>query len=118
MKLATWNMNNLHHVLGEPLRSGAPARTEADYELLRKYRDRLGADIIALQEVNGPKAAGLVFPLDQYDLYFSARYIDDLVTGKATHSDPALRSHRIYTGFAVRRACSIPSASATSPASG
>lgn len=30
IKLATWNLNNLHHVLGEPLRSGAPARTEAD----------------------------------------------------------------------------------------
>ena len=42
VKLATWNLNNLHHVLGEPLRSGAPARTEADYEILRKYRDRLG----------------------------------------------------------------------------
>jgi hypothetical protein len=103
IKLATWNMNNLHHVLGEPLRSGAPARTEADYELLRKYRDRLGADVIALQEVNGPKAAGLVFPPDQYDLYFSARYIEDLVTGKATNPDPAQRSDRIYTGFAVRR---------------
>ena len=103
IKLATWNMNNLHFVVGEPLRSGAPARTVADYELLRKYRDRLGADVIALQEVNGPKAAGLVFPPDQYDLYFSARYIEDLVTGKATHPDPEQRSDRIYTGFAVRR---------------
>jgi hypothetical protein len=96
-------MNNLHHVLGEPLRDRAPARSEEDYELLRKYRDRLGADVIALQEVNGPRAAGLVFPPDQYDLYFSARYLDDLVTGKATHSDPEQRSDRIYTGFAVRR---------------
>jgi hypothetical protein len=34
IKLATWNMNNLHHVPGEPLRSGAPARTEADYATL------------------------------------------------------------------------------------
>jgi exonuclease III len=59
IKIATWNMNNLHHVLGESLRDRAPARSEEDYELLRKYRDRLGADVIALQEVNGPKAAGL-----------------------------------------------------------
>jgi hypothetical protein len=87
IKLGAWNMNNLHHILGEPLRSNAPARTEADYEILRKYRDRLGADVIALQEVNGPKAAAFVFPPDQYDLFFSARY----------------RSDRIYTGFAVRR---------------
>jgi endonuclease/exonuclease/phosphatase family metal-dependent hydrolase len=103
VKLATWNMNNLHNVVGEPLRPGAPTRSEADYELLRKYRDRLNADVIALQEVNGPRAAGLVFPPDQYDLYFSARYIEDLVTGKAAHSDPEQRSDRIYTGFAVRR---------------
>ena len=103
IKLATWNMNNLHFVMGEPLRPGAPARTEADYELLRKYRDRLGADVIALQEVNGPKAAALVFPPDQYDLFFSGRYIEDLVTGKANNPDPEQRSDRIYTGFAVQR---------------
>jgi hypothetical protein len=103
IEVATWNMNNLHHVLGEPLRDRAPARSEEDYELLRKYRERLGADVIALQEVNGPKAAGLVFPPDQYDLYLSGRYIDDLVTGKATPADPEQRSDRIYTGFAVRR---------------
>jgi hypothetical protein len=53
-------VNNLHHVLGEPLPSGAPVRTEADYAILREYRDRLGADVIALQEVKGPKAAALV----------------------------------------------------------
>jgi endonuclease I/endonuclease/exonuclease/phosphatase family metal-dependent hydrolase len=103
IKVAAWNMNNLHHVVDEPLRSGAPARSEADYALLREYRDRLGADVIALQEVNGPKAAALVFPPDQYDVYFSGRYVEDLVTGKATDPDPEQRSDRIYTGFAVRR---------------
>ena len=103
IKLAAWNMNNLHFVVDEPLRDRAPARSEEDYALLRKYRDRLNADVIALQEVNGPKAAGLVFPPDQYDLFFSGRYIEDLVTGKATHADPEQRSDRIYTGFAVRR---------------
>jgi hypothetical protein len=116
IKVATLNMNNLHHVLGEPLRDRAPARSEEDYELLRKYRDRLGADIIALQEVNGPKAAGLVFPPDEYDLFFSGRYVEDLVTGKATNPDPEQRSDRIYTGFAVRAVCSMPSASAISRA--
>jgi hypothetical protein len=103
IKVAAWNMNNLHFVVGEPLRDGAPSRSEADYAILRKYRDRLGADVIALQEVNGPKAAALVFPPDQYDLFFSGRYIDDLVTSRATDPDPEQRSDRIYTGFAVRR---------------
>jgi hypothetical protein len=64
-------------VLGEPLRSGLPARTEADYAILQEYRDCLGADVIAPQEVNGPKAAALVFPPDQYDLFFSGPYVED-----------------------------------------
>jgi hypothetical protein len=56
IRVASWNLNNLHHQLGEPLRPGAPARTEADIETLRKYRDRADADIFALQEVNDPRA--------------------------------------------------------------
>ena len=95
IRVASWNMNNLHHQLEEPLRPGAPARTGADIEILRKYRDRTNADIFALQEVNGPRAAQLVFPPDQWDLFFSGRYADDLITGR--------ESDRIYTGFAVRR---------------
>jgi hypothetical protein len=53
--------------------------------------------------VNVPKAAALVFPPDQYDLYFSGRYVEDLVTGKATDPDPEQPTDRIYTGFAVPR---------------
>ena len=95
IRIASWNLNNLHHQLDEPLRPGAPARTEADIESLRKYRDRADADVFALQEVNGPRAAQLIFPTDQWDLFFSGRYADDLITGR--------ESDRIYTGFAVRR---------------
>jgi hypothetical protein len=53
--------------------------------------------------VNGPKAAALVSPTNEYDLFFPGRYIEDLVTGKATSPDPEERSDRIYTSFAVRR---------------
>jgi hypothetical protein len=54
--------------------------------------------------VNGPNAAGLVFPPNvEYDLFFSGRYVEDLVTGKATKPDPEQRSDRIYIGFAVHR---------------
>ena len=95
IRVASWNLNNLHHRLEEPLRPGAPARTATDIEILRKYRDRANADIVALQEVNGPRAAQLVFPSDGWDLFFSGRYVDDLITGR--------ESDRIYTGFAVRR---------------
>jgi exonuclease III len=78
IRVASWNLNNLHYQLDEPLRPGI----EADIEIPRKYRDRADADIFALQEVNGPRAAQLVFPADQWDLFFSGRYADDLITGR------------------------------------
>src|SRR3712207_1078243 len=95
IRVATWNIANLHHVVGEALRPGAAARSEEDHAVLRKYARRMNADIVALQEVNGPRAARLVFPAEEYDLFFSGRYADDLAAGR--------ESDRIYTGFAVRR---------------
>ena len=80
IELATWSMNNLHDLVGEPLRSGAPGRTEADYELLRKYRDRLDADVIELQEVQwsegrGPRVPpGSVRPVFLGALYRGSRH--------------------------------------------
>jgi hypothetical protein len=55
IRVATWNLSNLHDVVGEPLRSRAPARWEEDYAILRRYAEELAADIIAFQEVNGGK---------------------------------------------------------------
>jgi endonuclease/exonuclease/phosphatase family metal-dependent hydrolase len=95
IRVATWNLFNLHYVVGEPLRNGAVARTQADYDTLKKYADLLDADIVALQEVNGPKAARKVFDADTYELYFSGRYASDLASGRS--------SDHIYTGFAVKR---------------
>ena len=95
IRVASWNLNNLHHRLGEPLRPRAPVRSVADIEILQEIRDRIDADVVALQEVNGPRAAQLVFPTAEWDVIFSGRYADDLVTGRETD--------RIYTGFAIRR---------------
>ena len=58
-------------------------RTEADYASLRSYATKLAADIVALQEVDGPDAAAQVFP--GYDYCFSAR------------------PHVQKNGFAIRR---------------
>jgi 5'-nucleotidase (lipoprotein e(P4) family) len=58
-------------------------RTEADYATLRKYAAQLDADIVALQEVDGPDAAAEVFP--GYDYCFSSR------------------GHTQKNGFAIRR---------------
>ena len=46
-------------------------RNAADYASLRRYATELKADIVALQEVDGPDAAALVFP--GYDYCFSSR---------------------------------------------
>src|SRR5918997_634740 len=73
IRVATWNIANLHHVVGEALRPGAAVRSEGDYAILRKYARRMNADIVAMQEVNGPRAARLVFPVEEYDLFFSGR---------------------------------------------
>lgn len=58
-------------------------RTPEDFASLRNYAARLRADIIALQEVDGPEAAALVFP--GYDYCFSTR------------------GHTQKNGFAIRR---------------
>jgi hypothetical protein len=95
VRVAAWNMNNLHYEVGVPLREGAPARSEADYAILRKYAALLNADIVALQEVNGPRAAAMVFSESDYTLHFSGRYVEDV--------EGSRDSDRIYEGFAVRR---------------
>lgn len=96
LRIASWNLNNLHYQTNKPLRSRAPARSDADYMVLRRYVSALNADIIAFQEVNGPRAAARIFPADQYDIFVSGRYASDR---KLRHD-----SDRIYTGFAVRKA--------------
>ena len=58
-------------------------RTPDDYASLRNYAAQLRADIVALQEVDGPDAAEQVFP--GYDFCFSTR------------------AHTQKNGFAIRR---------------
>jgi 5'-nucleotidase (lipoprotein e(P4) family) len=58
-------------------------RTPEDYASLRRYAAELDADIVALQEVDGPDAAEQVFP--GYDFCFSNR------------------AHTQKNGFAIRR---------------
>ncbi|HTU67105.1 MAG TPA: HAD family acid phosphatase [Steroidobacteraceae bacterium] len=58
-------------------------RTPDDYASLRNYATQMKADIVALQEVDGPDAAALVFP--GYDYCFSTR------------------AHPQKNGFAIRK---------------
>ena len=88
LKITTWN---LEWLTARPLGDRAlppDARPKSGQEIaaLRRYAERLDADIIAIQEVDGPEIAARVFPPDRY----------------ATH----MTKDRVVprTGFAVRRA--------------
>ncbi|MEZ5500462.1 MAG: endonuclease/exonuclease/phosphatase family protein [Steroidobacteraceae bacterium] len=60
-------------------------RSSSDIKTLADYAKRLGADVIALQEVDGPAAAALLFAPEDYDFCFTGR------------------RHVQNNGFAVRR---------------
>jgi endonuclease/exonuclease/phosphatase family metal-dependent hydrolase len=82
LRLATWNVAWLNRSPGE----GRVPRHEEDYARLRRLAEGLGADVVALQEIDGPEAARRLFDASSWDLQ---------VTG-----DPA-NPQRI--GFAIRR---------------
>ena len=71
LKLATWNLEWLHRTDA----SGAVPRDAEDYERLRRYADALDADVVALQEVDGERAAARVFSPERYHIHVSAQNI-------------------------------------------
>lgn len=79
--VATWNIENLRP-------QGTRGQTK-DLEVLTELAKRLDADIIALQEVDGPEAARQVFDPDEYSFFFSSR------------------NHVQLTGFAVRKGLEV-----------
>lgn len=72
--LASWNIANLHHETGVPLRDRAFAREDVDYERLAGVAVGLNADIIGLQEIGSLAALERIFPASDYHLVMSDRY--------------------------------------------
>ena len=70
LKLATWNLEWLTlRQAGDPaLPADVVPKTPGDIANLRGYADRLAADVVAFQEVDGAEAASRVFPPDRYSL--------------------------------------------------
>ncbi len=87
LKLSTWNIDWL--TLRPPGDRALPAdvgrRSPAQFARLAQYARWLGADVVALQEVDGPVAATKLFPPGRYALHFTADRTADPV------------------GFAIRR---------------
>lgn len=73
LTIATWNMGWLTERM--PGTADVPdnvmAREDADYARLRRYAERLGADVVAFQEVDGEGAAARVFDPAVYALHLT-----------------------------------------------
>ncbi|MGH7070683.1 MAG: endonuclease/exonuclease/phosphatase family protein [Acetobacteraceae bacterium] len=99
LKVATWNLDWLTLRLpGDPaLPPDAKPRTPDDFARLRAYAKILDADVIALEEVDGPAAAAKLFPPGQYALHFTNDHVVQRVgiairRGIAFTANPDLRA--------------------------
>jgi endonuclease/exonuclease/phosphatase family metal-dependent hydrolase len=69
LTVASWNLDWLNH----RSQRGPVRRSPADYERLRRYAQRLHADVIAVQEVDGEEALRQVFDPAEYDYHLAAQ---------------------------------------------
>lgn len=71
LKLATWNIAwaTLRPADDRDVPRDVPRRTDADWTLLRAYAARLDADVIAFQEIDGPRAAARIFDERAYAFF-------------------------------------------------
>lgn len=97
VRIASWNIANLHFENDRPLpdRNNAQARSQNDFERLAAYVDRINPDILALQEVNGPEAVKRILSEEEYEIVVSDRFAQDTASGAETD--------HIYTAIAVRK---------------
>ena len=103
LKIATWNLEWLTaRPDGDPaLPQDVHPKTAADIARLRRYADQLDADIVALQEVDGPGIAAALFPPDRYTLYFTNDAVVQRVgiavrRGIPAHRNPDLTALDLY----------------------
>jgi endonuclease/exonuclease/phosphatase family metal-dependent hydrolase len=85
LKFSTWNIGWATLRPPSELPRDVIRRSESDWRLLRAYAQRLDADVVALQEVDGPEIAARIFDPRSYAFFFA-------------EEDDTQR-----TGFAVRR---------------
>ncbi len=73
LKLATWNLEwlTLRHEGDRALPRDVQPKDQSERAVLRRYAERLAADVVALQEVDGPEAAATIFPPSRYALHFT-----------------------------------------------
>ena len=77
LKISTWNLEWLTaRPAGDPSlpRDAGPKRPE-DIARLAQYAARLNADVIAIQEVDGPAIAARIFPPDRYVIHMTNDHV-------------------------------------------
>ena len=99
--VASWNLEHLAEQDGV----GCRPRQEADYAALRRYADRLDADVIAFQEVESAAAAARVFPPERYVIVMSTR--PDGARGGDCRGAPGQQIRKQDVGFAVRKGLAV-----------
>ncbi len=77
LKLATWNLEWLTDRGAGDARLPADAHPKQpeDFDLLRRYAAQLDADVIAIQEVDGPAVAARVFPPESYSIHLTRDHV-------------------------------------------
>lgn len=109
LKIATWNMEWLTlRPAGDPaLPEGiAPKRAE-DRALLRRYALALDADVVAVEEVDGPEVLSDIFPPDRYALFFSEDHVIQRV-GFAVRRGIAVTQNPDVVGLDVQHSAPFP----------
>jgi endonuclease/exonuclease/phosphatase family metal-dependent hydrolase len=97
LRLATWNLENLHAQDGQSTYTGGDpsvTRTSEDYERLRCYVRLFDPDILAVQEVDGEEALSRVVDTDVYEVH-----VDDRPKGTLNGQQ--------NTGFAFKRGLTV-----------
>ena len=116
LKVATWNLEWLTtRLAGDPALPGdVQPKDAADRAVLRQYAEQLHADLVAVEEVDGPLVAADLFPPDRYTLFFTADQVVQRVgiavrNGIPVHQNPDLAAldvtpgalHRLRSGADV-----------------
>ena len=97
IKLASWNMEHLAEANG----SGCRPRSDTDYSAMRAYVADLGADVIAIQEVESKAAAERVFDPALYTVVIENRVGTN--RGGFCRGAEGLTINAQRTGFAIRK---------------
>lgn len=105
IKLATWNLDWLTlRGPGDPrLPADVRPRAAGDFVALRAAATRLDADVVALEEVDGPQAAARVLPADRYAFAFTRQDVVQRV-GLAVRRGIAVRQNPDVTALDVEPA--------------